>query len=355
MTFRNGRLRELRLPAGTVRLMVEIAESKRLPQLYEKQNSQSLRALRAAAFIRSIGCSNRLAGISIAPERLPVVVAGRAKPLNRSEEVIRGYAQALKLVHAEASMLEVTTDFVRGLHEVVLRGAADEGERKFGKNELPDVRRVEPQSLTRQAISDTESGDTVEELCALYREELKGREVHALLAVAALMLDFLCIRPFREGNGRISRLLVLASLYRQGYEVGRYVSLERLFEASREQYVEALRRSSEGWHEGKHDPIPWLNYFFSILQRASLEFERRATEPRSNRFKKIPLVEAAIDSLPYEFTFSELERTCPGASRETISRAVRQLRKNGALLCIRRGSAVSWQKAGDLILGVQRS
>jgi hypothetical protein len=143
-------------------------------------------------------------------------------------------------------------------------------------------------------------------------------------------------------------LLVLATLYRQGYEVRRYVSLERLFEASHEQYVEALRRSSEGWHEGKHDPIPWLNYFFSILQLAYLEFERRATEPRSNRFnKKIPLVEAAIDCLPCEFTFSELERTCPGASRETISRAVRQLRKRGALLCIRRGSAVGCQKASD--------
>ena len=335
--------------------MIEIAECKRLPQLYEKQNSQLLRALRAAAFIRSIGCSNRLAGITIASDRLPVLAAGRAKPFNRSEELIRGYAQALNLIHAEASALEITTDFVCRLHEVVLKGAADAGEWSQGKNELSDVRGVEPQSLVHQASSVTATGEMMEELCTLYREELKDREVHSLLAVAALMLDFHCIRPFREGNGRILRLLVLATLYQQGYEVARYISLERLFEISHDEYFEALRRSSEGWHGGKHDPIPWLDYFFSVLRRGYLEFERRASEPRSNRLKKLPLVEAAIDILPCEFTFSDLERTCPGASRETISRVVRQLRRNGALVCIRRGSAVSWQKAGDLILSVKRS
>lgn len=355
MTFRNGRLRELRLPARTVRLLLEVAESKGLPQLYEKQNSQLLRALRAAALIRSIESSNRVDGITVAPDRLPVLASGHTKPLNRSEEEIQGYARALDLVYTEAPISEVTPEFVRRLHEVSVEGAGDAGQWKLEENEIFDVPSIEARSVGHQAVSVTEIAAAMEELCLLYKAELKGQEVHPLLAVAAFVFDFLCIHPFREGNGRISRLLVLLTLYQQGFEVGRYISLERLFEVSRDNYIEALQRSAEGWHEGKHDLIPWLNYFFSVFRRAYLEFGQRASEPASPRGQKIPLVEVAIDSLPYEFTFSELERACPGVSRETIGRVVRQLRKNGSLLCRRHGSAVTWQKADDLLLGVKKS
>lgn len=355
MTFRNGRLRELRLPAGTVRLMIEIAESKSLPQLYEKQNSQLLRALRAAAVLRSIESSNRADGITVEPHRLPVLASGNVKPRNRSEEEIRGYARALNLVYAEAPISEVTPDFVRRLHEVALEGAGDAGQWKLEENDIFDVCKVEPRSLGHQAVSVAETAAAMEELCILYGTESKGQEVHPLLAAAAFVFDFLCIHPFREGNGRISRLLVLLTLYQQGFEVGRYISLERMFEASRDDYDEALRRSAKGWHEGNHDLIPWLNYFFGVLRHGYLEFEQRASELTSPRGQKIPLVEAAIDSLPDEFTFSELERTCPGVSHITLGRVVRQLRKNGSLVCRRHGSAVTWQKAGNLLLGVKRS
>ena len=335
--------------------MIEIAESKGLPQIYEKQNSQLLRALRAAALIRSIECSNRFDGIIVAPDRLPVLAAGRAKPRNRSEEEIRGYARALNLVFSEAPISQVTPDFVRKLHGIALEGASDAGQWKLEQNGIFDDCTDKTRSLGYQAVALTEIAAAMDELCTLYREELKRNEVHSLLAVAALVLDFLFIRPFREGNGRISRLLILATLHQQRFEVGRYISLERFFEASRDDYCEALRNSAEGWLEGKHDPIPWLNYFFSVLRHSYLEFEQRASEPTSNRGKKQPLVEAAIDSLPFEFTFSELERTCPGASRVTLGRVLRHLRKNGSLVCRRSGSGVTWQKTGDLLLAVKRS
>jgi hypothetical protein len=190
----------------------------------------------------------------------------------------------------------------------------------------------------------------MEELCNLYEAELKNQEVHSLLATAAFVFDFLCIHPFREGNGRVARLLILLTLSHQRFEAGRYISLERFFEASRDDCSEALRRSSEGWNDVKHDLIPWLNYFFGVLRRGYFEFEQRASEPVSHRGRKIPLVEVAIDSLPCEFTLSELEQTCPGVSRMTLGRVVRELKKNGCLVCRRDdGAIVTWQKAGNLI------
>jgi hypothetical protein len=131
------------------------------------------------------------------------------------------------------------------------------------------------------------------------------------VGVAALVFDFLCIHPFRDGNGRISRLLTLLGLYQFGYEVGRLISLERLVEESRDDYDDALRKSSEGWQEGKHDLIPWLNYFLSVLRRAYREFEQRADEVKSPRGAKTVLVETAIDSFPGEFTLGGVGTCLP--------------------------------------------
>lgn len=344
MTFRKRRLQELGLPAATVRLMVEIAESKGLQKFYEKQNSPLLRALRAAAFVRSIESSNRIAGITVQPDRLPLVAAGHEKPRNRSEELIRGYAQAHSLVYKALSS-QVDTDFVRRLHEIALKGANDAGQWKVEENEtLAESRTAKYQT------GSVETATAMEELCVLYKEELTAREVHPLLAAGAFIFDFIRIHPFREGNGRVSRLLVQATLYSQGFEVGRYASLERLIEVSWDNFRDALGKSSEGWDAGKHDLIPWLNYFFGVVRQAYLELDRQAREPSSHRSKKTPLVEVAIDSLPSEFTLVQLERTCPGVSRETIRRVLRQLRKGGILTCVRRGSMTAWQKTDELFL-----
>jgi len=119
-----------------------------------------------------------------------------------------------------------------------------------------------------------ETPAAVEELCLLYRHALNQSLAPPLVTVAALVFDFLCIHPFRDGNGRLSRLLTLLALYQHGFEVGRYVSLERLIEESRSEYYDVLHRSSDGWHEGRHDLIPWLSFFLAILKRAYRELDR---------------------------------------------------------------------------------
>jgi len=349
MSFRGSRLKEITLPTATVWLISDVAEAKGRQQLYTKQAPQLLKALREMALIQSVESSNRIEGVTVAPERLVPLVVGNAKPRDRSEEEIRGYRRALSLIHADPLKLEVTPDFLRQLHQTTHEGAADAGQWKQKENEIIEFRENAPPTIRFRPVSVTDTPAAIEELCVSYRASLNQQEVQPLVSVAALVFDFLCIHPFRDGNGRISRLLTLLGLYQHGYEVGRFISLERLVEESREDYYEALRKTSEGWHEGKHDLIPWLNYFLGVLRRAYREFEQRAGAVKSPRGAKTALVETAIDAFPGEFTLAELERACPGVSRDMVRRVLRQLQKKGRVACLGRGPAAQWRRKGNTL------
>lgn len=278
-SFRGGRLAGLSLPVGSVWLMTDIAESKGRQDLFTQQAPQLLTELRQTALVQSVESSNRIEGVTVPPDRLVPLVIGKATPRNRSEEEIRGYRRALDLIHANAGDLPVTPELFQKLHSLLQEGSGDAGQWKRVSNEIVELREGAAPFVRFHPVSVAETPAAVEELCLSYRHTVNQSEAPPLLAVAALVFDFLCIHPFRDGNGRISRLLTLLGLYQHGYEVGRYISLERLVEESREDYYDVLRRSSEGWHEGKHDLFPWLNYFLAVLKRAYREFEARASGP----------------------------------------------------------------------------
>jgi hypothetical protein len=167
------------------------------------------------------------------------------------------------------------------------------------------------------------------------------------MAVAGLVLDFLCIHPFRDGNGRVSRLLTLLALYQHGYEAGRYVSLERMVEESKEDYYECLQRSSQGWHEGKHELTPWVNFLLAIVRRSYVEFEKRAGSVRAPRGAKAERVLAAIREQPGEFRLADIERACPGVGREWIRALLADLKAAGEASCRGRGPGARWQYLGN--------
>jgi len=185
-----------------------------------------------------------------------------------------GYRRALERIHTEAKTLAITPELLQWLHATIQEGSGDAGQWKQVDNEIIELREGAPPLVRFRPVKVAETPAAIEELCLIYRHALNQSLAPPLVAVAALVFDFLCIHPFRDGNGRISRLLTLLALYQQGYEVGRYVSLERLIEESRAEYYEALHRSSEGWHEGRHDLLPWLNFFLTILKRAYRELDR---------------------------------------------------------------------------------
>jgi Fic family protein len=279
-SFRGGFLDRFSLPLSSVWLLTDIAEAKGQQSLFIHQPPQVLAALRETALVQSVESSNRIEGVTVAPDRLIPLVLENAAPRDRSEEEIRGYRLALDLLHTEAADLPVTPDLFRRLHRLIQEGAGDAGEWKRVDNEIVELRENAPLLVRFRPVSVAETPAAVEELCLAYRHVLNQGKVPPLLADACLIFDFLSIHPFRDGNGRLSRLLTLLVLYQHGYEVGRYISLERLIEETRADYYDVLHRSSEGWHEGRHDILPWLNYFLSIVRRASVELKAESARSK---------------------------------------------------------------------------
>jgi len=184
--------------------------------------------------------------------------------------------------------------------------------------------------------------------CLLLREHARvSREgkLEPLVRIATFILDFECVHPFADGNGRLGRLLTLLLLYQAGYEVGRYISLERVVEESKESYYEALLKSSQGWHDGSHDLRPWWNYFLGMLTAAYKEFEERVGTITSARGAKREMVRAAIERMSGPFTIEELRRACPGVSYPTLQRALADLRRERKVRCLGRGPKARWERS----------
>ncbi len=344
MSFRNNLLEKLALPAGTVWLLSEIAESKGKQELYTKQTPQLLKALREAALIQSVESSNRIEGVVVEPKRLRPLVIANARPRDRSEEEIQGYRKALNLIHTQDHKHKISADTLLRLHRLCQQGAGDAGVWKRVDNDIVEIRPNRPPVVRFKTVPAKSTVAAVDELCSSYNRLLNEQRVHPLVLAGVLTLDFLCIHPFRDGNGRISRLLTLLVLYHHGYEVGRYISLERLTEETKEDYYAVLNESSTDWHEGRHDLFPWLNYFLSIIRRAYREFEERAATFRSPRGAKTALLQAAIDDFDEEFTLAELKRSCPGVSHDMVRRVLKDLQKTGKVTCLGRGPGAKWQR-----------
>ena len=168
-----------------------------------------------------------------------------------------------------------------------------------------------------------------------------------LIVIPAAVFDFLCIHPFPDGNGRTARLITLLLLYRSGYEVGRFISLERVFEESRQTYYESLEAASHGWHEGAHDVRPWLRYFWGVVLRAYREFEDRVGQITSGRGAKSAHVRRAVQRRTSPFAISDIEADCPGVSRDMVRVVLRQLRDEGAITPQGKGRGARWIRASS--------
>lgn len=342
-SFRNNRLRDQGIPLSTVWLLNDIAESKGKQELLTRLSPQVLKALRDTAVIQSAESSNRIEGVTVAPDRLYPLVLGQSKPRDRSEQEVQGYRRALNEIHSDYADLSIAPDTLQRLHVHCLSGSGDAGEFKRVDNDIVEFLPGQAPVVRFRCVKARETPAAVEELCQCYRHALNQENIPPLIAIASLVLDFLCVHPFRDGNGRVSRLLTLLALYQHGYEVGRYLSLERLIEGSREDYYECLRLSSQRWHEGKHELMPWFNFIFAIIRRAYVELEERAARVKAPRGAKSERVLAAIRAQPGEFRLRDLERACPGVGREWIRTLLAALKKSGDVACRGRGPGARWR------------
>jgi Fic family protein len=331
---------------GLVQSIRLVGEYRGKQALFKQQSAQVLEALRANAIIRSTESSNRIEGIVAPLERIRDLVAHRTMPANRSEQEIAGYRDVLNTIHTHPEDIALTPNVVLQLHRDLFQFVPGRGGRwKSRENDITETRPDGTTVVRFKPVAAHLTADAMTRLHTEFRATLEAGTVEPLLLISAYVLDFLCIHPFADGNGRMARLLSLLLLYQTGYEVGRYISLEGTIEETKEGYYDALHASSQRWHEGQHSLIPWWEYFVGVmLVKAYQEFEKRVGATTAKRGAKRDMIRDVVSRLPNEFRYADLERALPAVSRPTIARALRQLSAERIVRCVGRGRDATWEK-----------
>jgi len=336
-------LDSIRLTTEDGAAMRAVGEYRGKQELFRQQTPEVLDSLKQLAIIESSESSNRLEGITAPRERVRALVVQGTTPKDRSEQEIAGYRDVLAMIHDSAEGMTFTVNVILQLHQRLFRHVPGEGGRwKMTQNEIvernPDgsLRRVRFTPVT--PVATPGAMDALVDLHVVAAD--RGRD--PLLTIPLTVLDFLCIHPFTDGNGRTARLITLLLLYHAGYEVGRYIGLERIFEESKESYYETLEKSSRGWHEGEHDALPWVTYFWGVLLRAYREFEERVGKIQTSRGAKAKMIERVIARQIGAFSISDIEDQCPGVSRDWLRIVLRRLRDEGKIALRGRGRGAKW-------------
>jgi len=311
--------------------------------LFREQAPELLESLKRVAAVESTESSNRIEGVTAPRDRVEALVLKPSQPATRSEQEIAGYRDALNLIHESAPNMAFSVNVILQLHTIIYRYLPSNGGRwKMTQNEI--VERNPDGSVHHvrfTPVTPVETPQAMENLAAGYAVAADA-EREPLVIIPLAILDFLCIHPFSDGNGRMSRLLTLLLLYHAEFDVGRYISLERVVEESKETYYEALEKSSRNWHAARHDPHPWLDYFWGTLIAAYKEFEERVGEFQNAPGAKTALIEQAVRRRVGPFAISEIEAECPGVSRDMVRHVLRQMRARNEIQSRGRGRSAKW-------------
>ena len=333
----------LNIPMTASWYLTDIGRAQGLQDLFTRQAPQRLKVLREYAIAQSAVSSNRIEGVEIDKSRIGTIVFGHPALKDRDEEEVAGYRDALALIHKRGVELTVSEETILTLHKLSRGEIWDAGQYKDKPVDIIERLPNGGQHVRFRSVSPSETPVFTRKLVELWADQIRERNISPLILLAAFNLDFLCIHPFRDGNGRVSRLLLLLTCCHAGIDVGRYVSLERLIEENKERYYETLQLSSKGWHEGKHDPWPYIGFLLFIIKKAYDEFEERAGQIAAPRGEKTALVEAAIRQQSGEFGVSDLQNACPGVGVDLIRKVLKRL-KGANVECLGRGQSARWRK-----------
>lgn len=347
-SFEKNRLANLTISHSLLKTIRILGEYRGKQELYRTQSPQILNTLKDNAIIQSTESSNRIEGVDLNDiKRLKAIIDKRVEPANRPEQEIAGYRDVLSLVHRSQADIPFTPSVILQFHRDLFRYANERGGVwKGSDNEITETDATGGRRLRFKPVPAWQTAEAMSTLHQHFRASLDPPDaVEPLLATAAYVLDFLCIHPFRDGNGRMARLISLLLLYQAGYEVGRYVGLERVVEDTKSGYYDALYQSSQGWHEGQHTLIPWLEYFLGVmLVGAYREFESRVGLVASARGAKAAMIAAAIERLPMRFTISDVMAQCPTVGIDYVRKTLRAERDEGRLRSDGRGPDAAWVK-----------
>lgn len=340
-------LSRLRFDSRQLSTLRALGEFRGKQRLYVAQSPELLSALQQVAVVESTESSNRLEGVVVAANRLKPLVLKHATPRNRSEQEVAGYRDALGLIHENAEHMAVSEGTIQQLHGILYRYMPQPGGRwKASNNDIVERHPDGSSRIRFRPVAAHLAPMAMTDVIERYHAALDQHLADPLVLAPLTVLDFLCIHPFPDGNGRMARLLTLQLLYHFDYVVGRFISLERIFEESKESYFETLEASSQGWHEGTHDAAPWLDYFWGALLRAYQEFEDRVGTIERRRGSKGDRVRAEIMKRRLPFSISEIEAACPGVSRDMVRLVLRAMKAEGLIESTGKGRGAKWQSQG---------
>ncbi len=327
-----------------VQMVGSIHEHKGKQELFLEANVDELKTLLEVALIQSTGASNRIEGIFTSDKRLKELVSKKAEPRNRSEQEIAGYREVLSTIQEGYEYINPRPNIILQLHRDLYsysQGAAG-GSYKNSDNVIAETDAEGHQKARFIPVPAFQTAEAMEELCTRFLEAWEADRIDKLVLIPMFILDFLCIHPFNDGNGRMSRLLTLLLFYKAGYIVGKYVSMEMLIEKTKETYYEALQASSAGWHESENSYEPFVKYYLGVMLKAYNEFESRVEHLKHRSLSKPDRIKAVIDSKVGKITKKEIMELCPDISKVTVERTLTDLVKSGYIAKIGAGPSTGY-------------
>lgn len=327
-----------------VQMVGSIHEHKGKQELFLEANIDELKTLLEVALIQSTGSSNRIEGIFTSDKRLEELVSQKAEPRNRSEQEIAGYREVLATIHESYEYITPRPNIILQLHrDLYSYSQGNIGDTyKNSDNVIAETDAEGHQKARFIPVPAFQTAEAIDELCAHFLEAWEANLIDKLILIPMFILDFLCIHPFNDGNGRMSRLLTLLLFYKAGYIVGKYVSMEMLIEKTKETYYEALQASSVGWHEDKNSYEPFVKYYLGIMLKAYNEFENRVEHLKYHNLSKPDRIKAVIDNKVGKITKKEIMELCPDISKVTVERTLTDLVKSGYIAKVGAGPSTGY-------------
>lgn len=327
-----------------VTMLSQIHEFKGEQNLFIEAQSDTLTQLVEIAKIQSTEASNKIEGIFTSDERLKKLVTNKTTPRSRNEQEIAGYRDVLSTIHDSYEFIPVRPSIILQLHRDLYKfsGKSIGGAYKNADNVIAEEDNEGNRFIRFQPIPAWETPDSIEALCDAFDDAIARNEADPLLIIPMFILDFLCIHPFNDGNGRMSRLLTLLLLYRAGYIVGKYISIEKVIETTKDTYYEALQSSSQGWHEEENDYAHFVRYMLGVILSAYRDFSSRVRVLTTSGMSKPDRIREIIKDTLGKITKTEIMQKCPDISQVTVQRTLNDLIKNGDIIKIGGGRYTSY-------------
>lgn len=337
------------LSPDIVSLLTQIHEFKGEQTILIEAKGDTLAQLMETAKIQSTEASNKIEGIYTSDERLKKIVRDKTIPKNRNEQKIAGYRDVLATIRESHDFIPPKPTYILQLHRELYKfsGFSFGGSYKNSDNVIAEDDEPGNKFVRFQPLSAWETPEAIAQICKSYEDTVNAGNADPLLIIPMFILDFICIHPFNDGNGRMSRLLTLLLLYRCGHIAGKYISVEKLIEKSKETYYEVLHQSSVNWHQGTNDYAPFVKYMLGIIVSAYHKFSSSTKLLNTKGMSKPERIREIISSTLGKITKTEILQKCPDISQVTVQRTLNDLQKNGDIIKLSGGRYTSYIWNGE--------